>query len=115
VTLDILRMDVTKELLRKMAKEERALFLALGHASNQVNALWKLVIILNGDADNPVKQRLEGAQTQVFVRLTIGAMWEAWRQVEDRFLKRPLGREYLPLLDRLFLQTQTCREQTQFP
>jgi hypothetical protein len=50
VTLDILRMDVTKDLLRKMAKEERALFLALGHSLNQVNALWKLVIILtNGD------------------------------------------------------------------
>ena len=101
MTLDILRMDVSKELLRKMEKEERALFLALGHASNQVNALWKLVIILtNGDTDDPVKQRLEGTRTQVFVRLTIGAMWEAWRLVEDRFLKRPLGREYLPLLDR---------------
>jgi fructose-specific component phosphotransferase system IIB-like protein len=25
---------------------------------------------------------------------------EAWRLVEDRFLKRPLGREYMPLLDR---------------
>jgi hypothetical protein len=101
MTLDILRMDVTKELLHKMAKEERALFLALGHASNQVNVLWKLVIILtNGDTDDPVKQRLEGTQTQVFVRLTIGAMWEAWRLVEDRFLKRPVGREFLPLLDR---------------
>jgi hypothetical protein len=100
MTLDILRMDVSKELLRNMAKEERALFLALGHASNQVNALWKLVIVLtNGDTDDPVKQRLEGTQTQVFVRLTIGAMWEAWRLVEERFLKRPLGREYLPLLD----------------
>jgi hypothetical protein len=32
--LDILRMDITKDLLRKMAKEERSLFLALGHASN---------------------------------------------------------------------------------
>jgi hypothetical protein len=32
--LDILRMDITKELLRKMAKEERCLFLPLGHASN---------------------------------------------------------------------------------
>lgn len=100
MTLDILRMDVAKDLLRRMAKEERSLFLALGHASNQVNALWKLVIILtNGDAEDPVKQRLEGAQTQVFVRLTIGVMWEAWRLVEDRFLKRPLGRDYLPLLD----------------
>ncbi|NOJ39062.1 hypothetical protein [Bradyrhizobium australiense] len=100
MTLDILRLTVTKDLLRRMQKEERSLFLALGHASNQVNALWKLVIILtNGDTEEPVKQRLEGAQTQVFVRLTIGAMWEAWRLVEDRFLKRPLGREYLPLLD----------------
>jgi hypothetical protein len=46
MTLDILKLDLNKDLLRKMAKEERALFLALGHASNQVNALWKLVIIL---------------------------------------------------------------------
>lgn len=100
MTLDILRLGLPKDLLRSMTKEERSLFLALGHASNQVNALWKLVIILtNGDTEDPVRQRLEGAQTQVFVRLTIGAMWEAWRLVEDRFLKRPIGREYLPLLD----------------
>jgi hypothetical protein len=99
--LDVLRMDTTGDFLRKMTKEERCLFLALGHASNQVNALWKLVIILtNGDESDPVKQRLEGAQTQIFVRLTIGAMQEAWRLIEDRFLKRPLGQEYLPLLDR---------------
>jgi hypothetical protein len=98
--LDILRMEITKELLRKMAKEERCLFLALGHASNQVNALWKLVIVLtNGDETDSVKQRLEGAQTQIFVRLTIGAMQEAWRLIEDRFLKRLLGREFMPLLD----------------
>lgn len=90
MTLDVLRLAVTKDLLRSMAKEERTLFLALGHASNQVNALWKLVIVLtNGSTDDPVKQRLEGAQTQVFVRLMMGAMWEAWRMVEERFLKRP--------------------------
>ena len=99
--LDILSMEVSKDLLRKMTKEERGLFLALGHASNQVNALWKLVIVLtNGNENDPVKQRLEGAQTQIFVRLTIGAMWEAWRLVDDRFLGRPLGREFLPTLDR---------------
>ena len=36
------------------------------------------------DTDDPVKQRLEGAQTQVFVRLTMGAMWGAWRLVGPR-------------------------------
>ncbi|UFZ03053.1 hypothetical protein LQG66_27965 [Bradyrhizobium ontarionense] len=98
--LNILRLPVTKEHLLKMTKEERSLFLLLGYASNQVNALWKLVTILtNGEENDPVKQRLEGAQTQIFVRLTIGAMREALKLVEGRFVKRPLGREYLPLLD----------------
>lgn len=73
--LDILSMDVSKDLLRKLTKEERGLFLALGHKSNQVNALWKLVIVLtNGDENDSVKQRLEGAQTQIFVRLPTGLL-----------------------------------------
>jgi hypothetical protein len=60
VTLDILRLGVTKDLLRSTAKEERALFLVLGHASNQVNALWKLVIVLtNGDTDDPLRKGRE--------------------------------------------------------
>ena len=85
--LDILRMDVGKDLLRKMAKEERCLFLALGHASNQVNALWKLVIVLtNGDEADPVKQKLEGAQTQIFARLDVA---------EDLALLSILGRDDL--------------------
>jgi hypothetical protein len=74
--LDILRLDITKDLLRKMAKEERCLFLALGHASNQVNALWKLVIILtNGDETDPVKQRLEQIPADIGHRV-----YPAWRK-----------------------------------
>ena len=77
--LDILRLPMTKETLAKMTPEERSLFLLLGYASNQVNALWKLVIIATNHTPNdPVEQRVSGAQTQIFVRLTIGAMWEAW-------------------------------------
>jgi hypothetical protein len=98
--IDVLRFPVTKDHLLKMTKEERALFLLLGYASNQVNALWKLVIILTNDTqDDPVKQRLEGAQTQIFVRLTIGAMREALKLVEKRFVQSPLGKEFVPLLD----------------
>ena len=36
MTLDILRLSVTKDLLRAMAKEERALFLALGRAGGDL-------------------------------------------------------------------------------
>jgi Rod binding domain-containing protein len=98
--IDILRFSVTKEHLLKMTKEERTLFLLLGYASNQVNALWKLVIVLANDTqDDPVKQRLEGAQTQIFVRLTIGAMREALKLVEKLFVQSTLGKEFVPLLD----------------
>jgi hypothetical protein len=84
MTLDILWMDVTKELLRKMAKEERALFLALCHASNQVNALWKLVIILtNGDADDQVKRVADKHEVVGGVREFEGP---------DRISARTLGR-----------------------
>lgn len=55
-------MDLAKDLLRKMAKEGRCLFLTLGHASNQVNALVGDRPD-HGDENDPVKQRLESAQT----------------------------------------------------
>ena len=63
--LDILRLAMTKKTLSKMTPEERSLFLLLGYASNQVNALWKLVIITtNSTPDDPIEQRVSGAQTQ---------------------------------------------------
>jgi hypothetical protein len=98
--LEILRLPMTKEILGKMTPEERSLFLLLGYASNQVNALWKLVIIATNDIlKHPVEERVSGAQTQIFVRLTIGAMREAWVLVEKGFLRSKLGKEYSPLLD----------------
>jgi hypothetical protein len=44
VTPDVLRIDMTNDLLRKMAKEESCLFLALGRASNQVDALTQVFV-----------------------------------------------------------------------
>jgi hypothetical protein len=98
--LDILRLPMPKETLSKMTPEERSLFLLLGYASNQVNVLWKLVIIAtNHTPTDPVEQRVSGAQTQILIRLAIGAMWEAWLLVERRFLKSKIGRDFVPLLD----------------
>jgi hypothetical protein len=68
--------------------------------ANQVNALWKLVIIATNDTpENPIEQRVTGAQTQIFVRLTIGAIYEAWLLVERRLLRSNAGREWVPSLD----------------
>jgi Rod binding domain-containing protein len=38
-------------------------------------------------------------QTQIFVRLTIGAMREALKLVEKLFVQSQFGREFVPLLD----------------
>jgi hypothetical protein len=99
--LEILQLPMPKDTLAKMTSEERSLFLLLGYASNQVNLLWKLVIIAtNHTPENPIEQRVSGAQTQMLVRLTVGAMWEAWLLVERGFLKNPIGRDYVPILDK---------------
>jgi hypothetical protein len=98
--LHVLQLPMTREILGKMTVEERSAFLLLGYASNQVNALWKLVIIATNETpENPIEQRVTGAQTQIFVRLTIGAMHEAWLLVERSFLKNKIGREWASSLD----------------
>lgn len=98
--IDILRMSFGLREFQKLTPEERALFLLLGNLSNQVNVLWKIVIIaLNRDPADPVDERVSAAQTQILVRLTIGVLWEGWRLVESRLLGSKLGAEFVPKLD----------------
>jgi hypothetical protein len=100
--------------LQKLSEGERSLFLLLryyganatshntvllGYASNQINALWKLIIIAtNEGTKDPVEEKVSAAQTQLFVRVLIGIMREALKLIEKRFLGSPLGKEYIPRL-----------------
>ena len=43
--LKITRIALPKEQLQKLTASERSLFLLLGYASNQINTLWKLVVV----------------------------------------------------------------------
>ena len=91
--LEILRIPISKADLLKMPAAERSLFLLLGYASNQVNTLWKLIIIATNPSNrDPVEERVSGAQTQILVRLLIGVMREALKLVEKRFLGSPVGK-----------------------
>ena len=97
--LKITRIALPKEQLQKLTASERSLFLLLGHASNQINTLWKLVIVAtNEGAKDPVDEKVSVAQTQIFVRMIIGIMREAPKQIEKRFLGSTLRKEYVPLL-----------------
>ena len=61
--LKITRIALPKEQLQKLTADERSLFLLLGYASNQINALWKLVIVAtNEGTKNPVEEKVAAAQ-----------------------------------------------------
>jgi hypothetical protein len=95
----ITRIALPKDQLQKLSAAERSLFLLLGYASNQINTLWKLVIVATNESTKyPVEEKVSGAQTQIFVRLLIGVMREALKLVEKRFLGSRLGKEYVPRL-----------------
>jgi hypothetical protein len=97
--LKITRIALPKEQLQKLTAGERSLFLLLGYASNQINTLWKLVIVAtNEGTKDPVEEKVSAAQAQIFVRLLIGIMREALKLIEKRFLGSTLGKEYVPLL-----------------
>jgi hypothetical protein len=97
--LKITRVALPKEKLHKLTTRERSLFLLLGYASNQINTLWKLVVVATNEGEkDPVEEKVSAAQTQIFVRLLIGIMREALKLIEKRFLGSPLGKEYAPCL-----------------
>lgn len=93
--LKITRVALPREKLQKLTAGERSLFLLLGYASNQINTLWKLVVVATNEGEkDPVEEKVSAAQTQIFVRLLIGIMREALKLIEKRFLGSSLGREY---------------------
>jgi hypothetical protein len=99
--LSVIRIALPKEKLQKLSAGERSLFLLLGYASNQINTLWKLIVVATneGAKKNPVEEKVSGAQTQIFVRLLIGVIREALKLIEKRFRESLVGKEYVKLLD----------------
>ena len=61
--LKITRIALPKEQLQKLTASERSLFLLLGYASNQINTLWKLVVVANQGTKDAVEEKVSGAQT----------------------------------------------------
>jgi hypothetical protein len=83
-----------------MPADERALFILLGYAANQLNLFSKLTMFsLNNMTEG--ESPLSGVQSQMLLRMVIAIIHEAWAKViTGRLLKAPLGRDYIPRLDR---------------
>jgi hypothetical protein len=95
----ITRIALPKEQMQKLTASERSVFLLLGHASNQINALWKLIVVATNEGlKEPVEEKVSALRPRFSCDLLIGIMREALKLVEKRFLGSPLGKEYVPLL-----------------
>jgi hypothetical protein len=93
-------VPLSKDRLRLMSKDERALFFLLGSAANQILLFERLVIFsTNKKPAEEAKQKISGAQLLMLARVMIGILHEAWLLITRRFLGSPIGKELAPKLN----------------
>lgn len=92
---------LTKRKLAALPEAERSLLLLLGHASNEINVLSKLILMVRKDAPSSrIAGRVEAGQACVLLRVLVGQLHEAWELFRTRVQRnRPLNEKYIPLLD----------------
>lgn len=83
--MEVHRVNLTKERLAKMPAVERTALLLLGHASNEINVLSKLILMARKQPHAiRLVDHVEAAQTFVLMRLLIGKLHEAWEFFKAR-------------------------------
>jgi hypothetical protein len=98
--IQVYHIPVSKDKLREMPSDERSLMLLLGYSANQISMLQKLLMFSsNKQPPTETEQLLSAAQTQMLLRLIIGALHETWLLIKDRYLSSHIGRDYQTRLD----------------
>jgi hypothetical protein len=100
VPLRVFRLNLTKERLAALPLAERRLLLLLGHASNEINVLSKLIMMaLQGRPTIQIVDYVEAGQALILMRLLIGKLHEAWELFKVRFkADRKIATKYRPEL-----------------
>jgi hypothetical protein len=98
--MEVSRISVSKDGLRAMPKAERTLLLLMGHASNQITALARVLDFYRRNTpSSDAEKDINSAQYHMFARFLIGVVFEGWRLIETRLLKGKLGKEYIHQLE----------------
>ena len=94
---DVLKITLPKDKIMAMPERERAMFLLLGYAANQVAFYSKLAILsTNYNSKDEVENTLSAAQSLMLVRTVAGVLHETWDGIiRKHFLSSPDGRPYL--------------------
>ena len=102
IAMDLYRIILTKGDLAAMSQAERSLLLLLGHASNEINVLSKLILMVTrkGAPPSRIASNVEAGQVCVLLRILMGQLHEAWQLFRKRVqANRPLVDKYASLLD----------------
>jgi hypothetical protein len=98
--MEVYRAKLSRALLIAMPEPERVLLLLLAHASNEINVLTKLILMMRkDDPPSPILDHVEAGQTFILMRLLIGKLHEAWELFKNRFQSnRSIATIYSPRL-----------------
>jgi len=90
------RVHLTKRKLAAMPQAERSLLLLLGHATNEINVLFKLILMARKDEPTiKLIDHVEAGQVLILMRVLIGKLHEAWLLFQRRFqADRSLAEKY---------------------
>jgi len=94
------RIKIDRAKLAAMPETERVLLLLLAHASNELNVLTKLILMMRkDDPPSPIIDHVEAGQTFILMRLLIGKLHEAWELLRARVQKdHAISTKFLPKL-----------------
>src|SRR5947207_8391030 len=101
-SMEIHRIILTKNKLAALPQAERSLLLLLGHASNEINVLSKLILMVTRKDTPPsrIADIVEAGQVCVLLRVLVGQLHEAWNLFRKRLqADRPLFDKYVLQLD----------------
>ena len=83
--MEIHRIILTKAKLAAVPQAERSLLLLLGHASNEINVLSNLILMVRKDAPpSQIAEKVEAGQACVLLRVLVGQLHEAWELFRKR-------------------------------
>lgn len=79
---------------------ERTLFLALGHAANEINAITKMLYwAANGPNDTAAEGHGRFTMELLLIRLLAGKLYESWELLRKKFFGTEISRSYEAALD----------------
>ena len=89
--MELYRVILAKSNLAALPQAERSLFLLLGHASNEINVLSKLILmVMRKDAPpSEIANNVEAGQVCVLLRVLVGQLHEAWELFRKRVQAKP--------------------------